>query len=43
MEVLPCLILPMIKFFVIGDTNFLLKYGLTALMLGVIVTKEIFS
>ena len=42
MEVLPCLILPMIKFFVIIDTKNLIKYQITALILVAFFIKKVF-
>ena len=41
-KLLLCLILAKIKFFVIRDNSFLLKYQITALMLETILTKKVF-
>ena len=41
-ELLLCLILAKIKFFVIRATIFLSKYQMTALMLEAILTKKVF-
>ena len=41
-QLFTCLILAKIKFFVIRDTIFLLKYQMTALVLEAILTKKVF-